>query len=189
MADKHIDTVLGTVEAFPAFERKTELLVSPSMSEIREKQSHVQITNHLDHAIIIPRNTTIAVFKHWLQTKPETYNQWQTKNWHWSPNFQMKPTTSSIICSKTLMHPQTNDGTRHPEHATTPTNSTRSSDAYLTKSSNSEKLKSLTPHVMTSNDRRSSRTSAGMTQFSMSKSNRDLKHCWSNTTWFSRATV
>ena len=34
MAETDIGTVTGTVEAFPAFERKTELLVSPSMSEI-----------------------------------------------------------------------------------------------------------------------------------------------------------
>ena len=53
----------GTVAAFPLFERKTELLVSPSMSDIREQHSHVQVTNHQDHTITIPRNTTIAVFK------------------------------------------------------------------------------------------------------------------------------
>ena len=63
MAVKDIDTVAGPVKAFPAFERKTELLVSPSMSEIREQQSHVQIPNNLDHAITIPQNTTVAVFK------------------------------------------------------------------------------------------------------------------------------
>ena len=45
MAEKDIGTVTGTVDAFPPFERKTELLVSPSMSEIREQQNHVQITN------------------------------------------------------------------------------------------------------------------------------------------------
>ena len=41
MAEKDIGTVTGTVEAFWAIERKTELLVSPPMSEIREQQSHV----------------------------------------------------------------------------------------------------------------------------------------------------
>ena len=60
LAEKEIGTVTGTVEAFPAFERKTELLVSPSM---RDQYSHVQITNHLDHAMTIPQDTTIAVFK------------------------------------------------------------------------------------------------------------------------------
>ena len=63
IAEKDIGNVTGTVEAFPAFERKTELLVSPSMSEINKQQSHVQITNHLDHAIMIPQHTTVAVFR------------------------------------------------------------------------------------------------------------------------------
>ena len=61
--DKNIGTVTGTKEAFPAFERKTELLVSPSMSEIKDQQTHVQITNHMDHAVTIPQNSTIAVFR------------------------------------------------------------------------------------------------------------------------------
>ena len=37
--------------------------MSPSMSQIQEQQNHVQITNHLDHAITIPQNETIAVLK------------------------------------------------------------------------------------------------------------------------------
>ena len=37
--------------------------MSPSMSEIKDQQTHVQITNHMDHAITIPQNTTIAVFR------------------------------------------------------------------------------------------------------------------------------
>ena len=61
--DKNIGTVTGTIEAFPAFERKTKLLVSPSMSEIKDQQTHVQITNHMDHAVTIPQNSTIAVFR------------------------------------------------------------------------------------------------------------------------------
>ena len=63
VAEKDIGTVTRTVEAFPAFERKRELLVSPSMSDIREQQSHVQVTNHLHHAIRIPQNTIFAVFQ------------------------------------------------------------------------------------------------------------------------------
>ena len=63
VAEKDIGHVTGTVEAFPAFERKTELLVSPSMSEINDQQSHVQITNYLDHTITIPQHTTVAVFR------------------------------------------------------------------------------------------------------------------------------
>ena len=61
--NKTIGTVTGTIEAFPVFERKTELLVSPSMSEIKDQQTHVQITNHMDHAVTIPQNSTIAVFQ------------------------------------------------------------------------------------------------------------------------------
>ena len=61
--EKDIGHVTGTVEAFPAFERKTELLVSPSMSEINDQQSHVQITNYLDHTITISQHTTVAVFR------------------------------------------------------------------------------------------------------------------------------
>ena len=63
VAEKDIGHVTGTVEAFPAFERKTELLVSPTMSEINDQQSHVQITNYLDHTITIPQHTTVAVFR------------------------------------------------------------------------------------------------------------------------------
>ena len=63
VAEKDISHVTGTVEAFPAFERKTELLVSPSMSEINDQQSHVQITNYLDHTITIPQHTIVAVFR------------------------------------------------------------------------------------------------------------------------------
>ena len=63
VAEKDIGHVTGTVEAFPAFERKTELLVSPSMSKINDQQSHVQITNYLDHTITIPQHTTVAVFR------------------------------------------------------------------------------------------------------------------------------
>ena len=62
-SEKDIGQVTGTVEAFPAFERKTELLVSPSISEINDQQTHVQITNYLDHSITIPQNTTVAVFR------------------------------------------------------------------------------------------------------------------------------
>ena len=63
IAQKDIGNVTGTVEGFPAFERKKELLVSPSMSEINKQQSHVQITNHFYHAITIPQHTTVAVFR------------------------------------------------------------------------------------------------------------------------------
>ena len=63
VAEKDIGTVTGTVEASSAFERKTESLVCPSFSEIREQQSHVSVTNHLDHAITIPQITTFAEFK------------------------------------------------------------------------------------------------------------------------------
>ena len=37
--DKNIGTVTGKIEAFSAFERKTDLLVSPSMSEIKDQQT------------------------------------------------------------------------------------------------------------------------------------------------------
>ena len=61
--NKDIGTVTGTIEAFPAFERKTELLVSPSMSEIKDQQTYVQITNPMDHIITIPQHSTVAVFR------------------------------------------------------------------------------------------------------------------------------
>ena len=49
MAEKDIETV-------------TKLLVSPWISEIRDQQTCVQITNHLHHRIALPHNTTVAVF-------------------------------------------------------------------------------------------------------------------------------
>ena len=63
VAEKDIGTVTSRIEASPAFERKTELIVSPSMSAIRERQSYVQVTNQLDHTITIHQNTTFGVFK------------------------------------------------------------------------------------------------------------------------------
>ena len=60
--DKNIGTVTG-IETVPAFQRKTKLVVSPSMSEIKDQQTYVQITNHMDHTITIPQHSIVAVFR------------------------------------------------------------------------------------------------------------------------------
>ena len=41
VAEGDIGTVTGTTEAFPAFERRTQLLVSPALTEIKNRQSHI----------------------------------------------------------------------------------------------------------------------------------------------------
>ena len=55
--------ITGTVEGLPAFERRTHLLVSPALSEIREGRTHVQITNPLDYQITINVGSAVASFK------------------------------------------------------------------------------------------------------------------------------
>ena len=47
-AGKDIDTMTGTLDAFQAIERKTKILVTPSISEIEDQLFYVGITNHLD---------------------------------------------------------------------------------------------------------------------------------------------
>ena len=87
--------MIGTVEGFPAFERKTELQVSPSMFEIREQQSHVQITNHLDHTLAMPQTTTIAVFK--LQTPNQAKNLQPMVNEKMTPICKFPDEADSVI--------------------------------------------------------------------------------------------
>ena len=60
LVERDLGTIQGTVETFPAFERKTQLLVSP---KIAEKKSHVQITNLTSHKITLNPNTTVATFR------------------------------------------------------------------------------------------------------------------------------
>ena len=63
LAERDLGTIQGTVETFPAFERKTQVLVSPALTQITEKKSHVQITNLTCHTITLNPNTTVATFK------------------------------------------------------------------------------------------------------------------------------
>ena len=63
IAEKDLGTIQGTVETFPAFERKTQLLVSPALTQITEMKSHVQITNLTCHTITLNPNTTVATFR------------------------------------------------------------------------------------------------------------------------------
>ena len=63
IAEKDFGTIQGTVETFPAFERKTQLLVSPALTQITEMKSHVQITNLTCHTITLNPNTTVATFR------------------------------------------------------------------------------------------------------------------------------
>ena len=62
-AEDDIGTVTGTAEAFPAFERRTQLLVSPALTEIKNRQSHIQVTNPFEHIITLQPGTTVAMFK------------------------------------------------------------------------------------------------------------------------------
>ena len=43
LAEKDLGTIKGTMETFPAFERKTQLLVSSALAPVNEMSSHVQI--------------------------------------------------------------------------------------------------------------------------------------------------
>ena len=63
LAERDLGTIQGTMENFPAFERKTQLLVSPALAQIAEMKSHVQITNLTSHTITLNPNTTVAIFR------------------------------------------------------------------------------------------------------------------------------
>ena len=73
-AEDDIGTLTGTVEAFPAFERRTQLLVSPALVEIKSQHSHVQIrtlssTSHYNQE----QQSPCSECSH--QTKTKTSNQ------------------------------------------------------------------------------------------------------------------
>ena len=51
------------METFPAFERKTQLKVSPALTQIADMKSHVQLTNLTSHTITLNPNTTVATFR------------------------------------------------------------------------------------------------------------------------------
>ena len=61
--ERDLGDITGTVEGLPAFERRSHLVVSPALSETREGQFHVQITNPLDYQITINVGTAVASFK------------------------------------------------------------------------------------------------------------------------------
>ena len=63
LAEKDLGTIQGTVETFPASERKTPLLVSHALTQIIDMRSHVQITNLTCHTITLNPNKTLATFK------------------------------------------------------------------------------------------------------------------------------
>ena len=82
LAERDLGTIQGTVETFPAFERKTQLLVSPALTQIADMKSHVQITNLTSHTITLNPKTTVATFRimtpNRAHTRVLTYinNQW-----------------------------------------------------------------------------------------------------------------
>ena len=63
IVEDDIGTITGTTEAFPAFERRTQLLVSPALTEIENQHSHVQITNLSENILSLQPETTVAMFK------------------------------------------------------------------------------------------------------------------------------
>ena len=63
VAEDDLGTVTGTTEAFPPFERRTQLLVSPALTQIKNRQSHVEVTNPFEHIITLQPGTTVTIFK------------------------------------------------------------------------------------------------------------------------------
>ena len=63
LVEKDRGTIQGTRETFPAFERKTQLLVSPALAQVNKMLSHVQNTNLTSHTIALNPNTTVATLK------------------------------------------------------------------------------------------------------------------------------
>ena len=61
--ERDLGDITGTVEGLPAFDRRSHLLVSPALSEIRKGQTYVQVTNPLDYQITVNVGTSIASFK------------------------------------------------------------------------------------------------------------------------------
>ena len=177
--DKDIGKVTGTIEAFPAFERKTELLVSTSMSEIKDQQTHVQITNHMDHAVTIPQNSTIAVFRILTPNQARNIQPMTNEQLALITKF---PDEAANVINQLFQDPSaTNDKRWYPTPETCD-DPDKLKDVSTTNSSNSEKLKNSTRHAMTNNAKRSSKISAGTTRSSLSTSNRGSKNCSSNIT-------
>ena len=61
--ERDLGDFTGTVEGLTAFDRRSHLLVSPALSETREGQIYVQVTNPLDYQITVNVGTSIASFK------------------------------------------------------------------------------------------------------------------------------
>ena len=187
--DKNIGTVTGTIEAFPAFERKTELLVSPSMSEIKDQQTYVQITNHMDHTITVPQHCTVAVFR--LLTPN------QAKNFQPMTNEQLAlitkfPDEASNVINQLFQNPSaTNDKRWYPtpETCDDPDKLNKIERRIYDEITNFEKLKSSTQHATTNSVRRSSKIFAATTGSSPNTNNSGSKHCLSNIKRYLRGIV
>ena len=60
---RDLGDITGTVKGLLAFERRSHLLVSPALSETREGQTYVQVTNPLDYQVTVNVGTPIASFQ------------------------------------------------------------------------------------------------------------------------------
>ena len=70
--ERDLGNITGTVEGLPALERRSHLLVSPTISETQEGRTHVQVTNSLDYQITINVGTAVASFK--IMTPKQAHN-------------------------------------------------------------------------------------------------------------------
>ena len=80
LAERDLGTIQGTVETFPVFERKTQLLVSPALTQIADMKSHVQITNLTNHPITLNPKTSRCLQDNDLKPSEKACNRWQTSN-------------------------------------------------------------------------------------------------------------
>ena len=76
--DRDLADSTGIVEATEAFQRKSAMWVSPSISQLTNKQTAVQVTNPNNHTYTINPGTVVAFFKILTPTKQLMWCQCRT---------------------------------------------------------------------------------------------------------------
>ena len=136
LSERDLGTIQGTVETFPAFERKTQLLVSPALAQIAEMKNHVQITNLTSHTIMLNPNTTVATFR---KMTPNQAKKLQPMSNEQLTLITKYPDEATNVLNQLFQEPDTNTDRRWyptPETSDDPSKLNRIENGYTTKSPN-----------------------------------------------------
>ena len=107
--ERDLGDITGTVEGLPAFERRSNLLVSPALNETQEGRTHVQITNPLDYQITINAGTPVASFK--IMT-PKQANNLQPMTNHQLNLISQYPDDAEAVLNQIFQDPTTKSDRR-----------------------------------------------------------------------------